>query len=450
MSTSVWVRICALALLLASAGSTAAAEWGEPKIPRTALSVTVDRLVLRNGLVVLLAPDPGAGNAAVYMSFRAGALHEPPGQAGLAHLVEHVMAVGPTPETDYAAILERRRAQHFNAITRFDRMTFEAVVPAEELPAALWVARDRLTAVPPLVDDAVVERNRRAVLEERALTHVDAPYGLFGDYVLARVFAPPHPLHRGVIGAPEELARIGAEDVRRFVASQLVPANAILTVAGRFDAAEVRRSIEALFGGLPPGSPAHASTLPPLSGAVVEKRQEPLGRCPRVTVAWRFRGASVEEAAALELGAEFFTFVTDNAFDMRVDAALAQYDGENAFFLDVTIPYDEPIYAVHADAEGLLRQLTARELPDDLVQAGNLALDREALELLDSVAGRARLLTDLEHQYGGKYPVADLLAWHWRIDRFIIRDTARQFLRGDAVEVHARPTQPRKPHLEHE
>jgi predicted Zn-dependent peptidase len=448
MNTPCSRSICAL-LLLAAAGTAAAAqEFGEPKIPKSALEIDAERYVLRNGMVVLLAPDSGAGNAAVWMDFRAGALYEPPGHAGLAHLVEHVMAAGPTPQTDYAGLLEERRAEHFNATTSFDRMTFETVVPAEELPAALWAARDRLTAIPPLVDDAIVERNRRAVLEERALVDVDRPYGLFGEHVLRRIFADSHPLHHGTIGDPEELARCTAEDVRRFVAERLVPANAILAVTGRFDRAAVRARIEELFGELPPGARALAPRLPDPGDPLVDKKQEPLGRCPRVTLAWRFKDASPEEAEALALGAQIFTFMTDQAFDMRVGAELVEYDGERLFVMDVVVPYDEPMRVVHDDAEGFLRQLTLREMPVEVVQAANLELDRVALIELDSVAERAELLTAFEHRFEGRYRAADLLAWHWNIDRFVIRDTARQFLRRDAVEVHARPTRPRPPHLE--
>lgn len=251
-----------------------------------------------------------------------------------------------------------------------------------------------------------------------------------------------------MIGDPEELARCSAEDVRRFVGERLVPANAILTVAGRFDRAEVRARIEELFAGLPGGTRALPPTVPAPGDPVLDRKQEPLGRCPRVTIAWRFNDASPEEAEALALGAQFFTFFTDQAFDMRVGAELVEYDGESVFLMDLTVPYDEPVSAVHSDAEGFLRQLTLKEMPVEVVQAANLALDRTALMELDSVAARAELLTALEHRYEGRYRPADLLAWHWQIDRYVIRDTARQFLRRSSVEVHARPTRPRPPHLE--
>jgi len=432
-----------LAALLVQVSVGRAVELGERKVPADALSVRLERHQLPNGLVVLLAPDPSASSAAVWMSFGAGALYAPPGLSGMPHLVEHLLAVGPTPETDYAGILERRRARYFNARTSFDRMSFEVVVPAEELPAALWVTADRLTTLPALIDDAAVARNRKVVLEERAMTDVDVPYGLFHHHVLRKVFETPHPLHDGVIGTPEDLSRVTAADVRRFVAERLVGANGILTVVGRFEPGATLATIAELFGDLPAGAAARPPRLPPIELGLIDKKQEPLGRCPRVAMAWRFPTPAPEDDAALALGAQLLTFLTDGAWDMRLSSELMRYDGEDVFSLELMVPYDEPMSAVHADADGLLRQLTRKEMPIELVWNANLVLDRVALDQLDSIAGRAGLLTELEHRYGGRYPIADLLGWHWLLEPGAIRDTARTLLSGPSVVVHARPTRPR-------
>src|SRR5436305_12857734 len=86
------------------------------------LSVDVQRFELPNGLVVLLAPDPTVSSVMVETTFRAGTLYEPRGRSGMAHLVEHLMATGPTPDTDYAAMLERRGSRLLNASTDFETM----------------------------------------------------------------------------------------------------------------------------------------------------------------------------------------------------------------------------------------------------------------------------------------------------------------------------------------
>jgi len=452
---STWRRAVGLALALgaaALAGPAAAAdgEFDSRKVTARELAVELQRVTLPNGLTLLLAPAPKGGRVAVWLSFRAGTVFEPAGKSGLAHLVEHVMASGPTPATDYAALLETRRATHFNATTGHDVMSFEAVVPSEELASALWAAADRLGTLPGLIDDALVARHRRVVLEERALHVVDAPYGLVEEQLSSRLFAAPHPLHAGVGGTPDELATVTVGDVQAFVATQLVPANAVLVVAGGFDPAQARRLVEAGLGRLSPGRRTPLPRLPPPLGDLVDRRAEPLAREPRVTLAWRFPGLAHDTGLALQLGAQLLAFMVDGAWDMRVGAELDEYGGEAVFLMQLTVPYDEPMTAMEGDADGLLRFLTRRELPVEVLQAGHLALDRSALVALDDVASRAALLTRLEHLPPPRLPVGEYLAWHWRIDRSALRDTARLQLREPRVVMHARPTRPKQPRLERE
>lgn len=441
-------RLAALLPLLAVTGAPSRAPASATvldvrKTGPEALSLAVERHVLPNGLVVLLAPDPTVSSVLVWSSFRAGTLHEPPGRSGLAHLVEHLLATGPTPDTDYYTLLTLRRARHFNAHTGFDRMSFEVVVPAEELPAALWSAADRLRSLPPLLDAAAVERSRRVIGQERASLLVDAPYGLAGEQLFRRLYPEPHPLHGGVLGAPAELGTAGLEDVRAFIAERLAPANGVLTVVGRFDPAAARDLVEREFGALAPGRRATHPVFAPATLTYQDRVAEPRSREPRVMMAWRLPEIGHDHAQALELGAQLLTFLTDGAWGMRIGASLHEYAGESLFSMSLTLPHDETMRAMHDDADGLLRMLTHKEMPIELVLAANLALDRMAMLGLDSLEGRAEALTRLELLTGGRQRLADWLGIHWELERAMVRDTARAYLKGARVVLHARPTRPK-------
>jgi zinc protease len=440
----------AVALLAAAVGARAGLLEQARKTTPAQLSVGAERYVLENGLVVVLAPDPAPASVAVWMTFRAGAIREPPGKSGLAHLVEHILASGPAPETDYAGLLEARRARHFNATTGLDALSFEAVVPAEELPAALWVAADRLGTLAGRVDAAEVERNRKVVLQERALRTLDAPYGQVDEQLFRRLYAAPHPLHGAVIGVPGELASVGVEDVRRFVAELLVPGNAVLVVTGRFDPATARELVAATVGRLPAGEPPPRTRHPAPPAAFVDAKEEPHAREPRVTLAWRVPAPAPEDAQALRLGAQFLSFLTDGAWGMRIAAGVAEYEDEALFSMELTVPYDEPMDIVHRDADGFLRMLTHKELPLDFLIAANLALDRFALQELDTLEGRARALSRLELRTGGRVDLASWLGWHWAMEGDVVRDTARRYLKGPRLVLHARPTRPKKARAERE
>jgi zinc protease len=194
------------------------------------------------------------------------------------------------------------------------------VVPAAELPLALWVAADRLGSLPALIDADQVERNPRVVLQERALRDVNAPYGLVDEQLFKRLFAAPHPLHGSVAGVPGELAQVTASDAQNFATRLLVPANGVVTMVGRFDPAEARRLVGDGLGRLPAGRRARIPPLPPFEQALVDARQDLIAREPRVTLAWRLSRVSHDEPIALRLGAQLLSFLTDGAWGMRLSA----------------------------------------------------------------------------------------------------------------------------------
>lgn len=441
------MRRCLVLVVLASAANA----WAMLPLDKDALRKTssqdlaprFERVVLPNGLTVLLDADPSVPGVVVDESFFAGGLFEPPGKSGLAHLVEHLMTSG-KGELDYERLLEARGATGFNAFTSVDLMTFRVVVPAEELPLALWVAADRLGALPPALDDAELERNRRIVVEERALRVDDVAYAQASLELYQRMFPAPHPLHGMVIGVPAELASATVADVRAYAARCLVPANGILTLTGNFDPAVARAWVDQTLGRLPGGARLARPALPPtghrgLSITVTEPRS----RRPRVTFAWRFGELMREVADALQFGAQLLMIYTDGAFGMSVRADFDEFLGGALFRFDVTLDHEKSRQDARDDAEGLLRYLTRATSTDDVFGATLLAWDRLAMARLDDPFARAMLLTQLEYLVGDPKAIAHFNERHWALLPWDIAPLARKALDEGRFTLHSRPLNPR-------
>ncbi|MHB8876431.1 MAG: M16 family metallopeptidase, partial [Myxococcaceae bacterium] len=404
-----------------------------------------------NGLTVLMNRDPSVSGVVVDASFYAGALYEPPGKSGLAHLVEHLSYTGRAPDTDYQSLLESRGARDFNAFTTIDLMTFRVVVSPEDLPLALWVTEDRLGALPARLDEGELERARRIIVEERAVRIEDAPYGAADVELYRQLYPKPHPLHGTTIGVPEELAKLTISDARAYIARFLVPANGVLTLVGNFDPTIARAWLLKTVARLPPGSRAEVpARLPFPFGNVNTSVPERVARRPRVSLVWSFGELPRDTADALEFGALLLTLYLDGVFGLDMTTGLSEHAGGATFRLDVTPSRMETKQNTQANAEALLRYLTHTTMPEELLDATFLALDRITLTQLDSATTRASLLTYLECMVKDPARIARFNGRHWALSTFELQALTKKALSGERVTVHARPTRPLPPRKERE
>jgi len=291
-------------------------ERPSPRRTNTAqLTVAAERRVLPNGLVVILSPDDAASTVVVNIVFRAGTVYEPPNRNGMAHMAEHVMFRGTTPDADYYELLEQRGALDLGAFTGHETMNFITVMPPQELPVALWVIADRMGHLPGFIDRADLSQHLKIVLAERNERNVDREYGAVDELIDRTLFPEQHPLHSGIGGTPASLGAVNASDIKAFVERLLVPANAVLVVTGRFDPAVASQLVDQYLAGLAPGVKAANPALPRTDpeGRLVTA-SELLSREPRITLAWRVAGQRSEALDALEQGAVLLTLSTDGAF----------------------------------------------------------------------------------------------------------------------------------------
>ena len=125
---------------------------------------------LPNGLRVLLAPDPAAPTVAVCVTYKVGSRDEHPGQAGWAHLMEHMMFQGSARvgRGEHRLLIEGTGGS-FEADTSQDWTEYYETLPPNQLPLALFLEADRMDGLDltqPNLD------NQRAVVEaERSERH---------------------------------------------------------------------------------------------------------------------------------------------------------------------------------------------------------------------------------------------------------------------------------------
>jgi len=271
-----------------------------------ALSIPVERHTLANGLRVVLSRDASVPVVAVNLWYGVGSRNEQPGRTGFAHLFEHMMFQGSehVPKNRHFELIERAGGS-LNASTWYDRTNYFETVPSHHLDLALWLESDRMGWMLPAMTQEKLDNQRDVVKNEKRQRYDNQPYGDWDERVQRLVFPETHPYHHTVIGSMEDLDAATLDDVASFFRTYYVPSNAVLTIAGDFDARRVLERIEHWFGDIPAGAPTPPipgeTELPPLIGDTVRERVVADVPLPRVIMAFRIPPYSSDEFAVAEV-----------------------------------------------------------------------------------------------------------------------------------------------------
>lgn len=207
-------------------------------------SSNVQTTQLDNGLTLILERLPEVQSAAWSMLIPAGSVHEPEGRNGTAAVLCDWMFRGAG---------DRDNRQFSSAIDSLGLQTRESVTPSHLVLHGACLAGNLGPALA-LYGDIV----RRPILpdDEFEATMLGVVQGLqaIDDDPRQKVMIEltrrclPRPWHRPPEGTLEELEAITPEQVRQHFQNFVSPRDTILGIAGNIDFAEVRKTVQQVFG----------------------------------------------------------------------------------------------------------------------------------------------------------------------------------------------------------
>jgi predicted Zn-dependent peptidase len=221
---------------------TLAAEQ-KPGTTRTLIE-GVRRTVLRGGLRVVTEHVPGVRSAAIGVFVGVGSRDETPTLNGASHFLEHLLFKGTDSRSamDISSALDAVGGE-FNAYTAREYTCYHARVLDEDLPIAVDVLGDMLTAS--LITPEDVEAEREVILDEIAM-HDDDP-----DDVVHNLFAAKawhgSPLSRPIAGTAESIRALSRRQVDRYYRSRYVAPAMTVAVAGNVEHRDVVRLVKRAF-----------------------------------------------------------------------------------------------------------------------------------------------------------------------------------------------------------
>lgn len=224
-----------------------------------------ERLVLKNGLTVLLMQKRGVPLVDVFAVVKTGSAADPAGQAGLASVTAALLRKGTNTRTaqQFAADLDFIGGT-FEADSGPDFSTISAEFMTKDLARGLELFSDALLhpTFPQGETDKILAQALDGVKSEK-----DEPEAVLGLYFNGYLYGGGA-YGRGSDGDEVSLKHIQRDAVVKFYEGNYAPGNTILAIAGEFDAAEMRKRLENTFGAWPSRSvaPVVIPATPPEKG----------------------------------------------------------------------------------------------------------------------------------------------------------------------------------------
>ena len=202
---------------------------------------------LSNGLKVLLFPDHSKPTLTVNLTIFVGSRHEGYGEAGMAHLLEHMLFKGTPDHPKVPKALQQRGAQ-FNGTTWLDRTNYYETLPASDgnLEFAIRLEADRM--VNSYVRGKDLESEMTVVRNEFERGE-NSPSRVLSQRMMSTAYEW-HNYGKSTIGNRADIERVPIENLKRFYKKHYQTDNAMLVVAGKFDDAKAKSYITKYFGAL--------------------------------------------------------------------------------------------------------------------------------------------------------------------------------------------------------
>ena len=364
----------------------------------------VHRWRLRNGLRVLVMPD-AAGQAVAYQTWiRAGSADETAAQAGIAHLLEHLMFKGTRRYP--AGVFDRELERHGgapNAATWLDYTMYHQMVPPGGFAAVAAMEADRLTGL--LLSDVAVQSELSVVVNERREEVDNTPDGRM-DEVFLRLAYGEHPYGRPTLGTATSLAQLGREDAESFYRRHYAAPNAVIVIAGAVDPADaIVTVVEQYQPATATDAPEPAQREPPTSVALDGPQMATItidASSGRLVRGWLAVPGDHADHPLLTLAAEVLTGGTSARLDRAlvraglasdVSASIDVTRGPGLFEIRVWLQHDVTAHAVRKVLDAQILAILGPAPPSQVeLDAARNRLRRYHFAELASLDGRASAL----------------------------------------------------------
>jgi zinc protease len=352
------------------------------------------------GLEVVLKESHAAPVVAFQFWIGAGSADEAPPDAGMAHVLEHMLFKG-TSRRGVGEIARdvERAGGYVNAWTSHEETVYHLTIASRFAEQGLDVLADAVAN--PALDGEELERELKVIVEEIRMGR-DNPGRMVTEHLFDQVFGG-HPYGRPVIGTERTVQLFSRERVRRFHRHWYAPGNMVLVAVGDFDTGRMLDLIRQVTSGWRGSRSARRRVRDPLAtqrhmrgAAVVNPVVE-----ASFAVGFPAPGLTHEDIPALDLLAAVIGQGASSRLESRVRRGLGLVNDVGAMAYS---PRDAGVFAVFASCatgqlvpatraivEELFRATREPIAPREIAKARAL-IESDAIYSAETVDGLARKL----------------------------------------------------------
>ncbi len=199
---------------------------------------------LGNGMRVVLREDHSAPVTAFQVWVEVGSADERPSEAGMSHLIEHMLFKGTNERRagEIAGTIERYGGR-INAYTSYEYTVYHVVITSRYQEEGLKVLADAVQH--PSFNPQELAREKEVVIEEIKMGEDDPGNTL--HRALFRDSFQRHPYGRPIIGYADKVRGFGREGILNYYRKWYCPKNMVFVGVGDFKAPQLLSRLKELF-----------------------------------------------------------------------------------------------------------------------------------------------------------------------------------------------------------
>lgn len=227
----------------------------------------INKITLDNGVRILVENVPYVRSAAIGLWCKTGSRHELENEAGITHLIEHMLFKGTERRTakEIAESIEGRGGM-LNAFTDKESTCYYCRVLSDDVANGVDVLSDMM--LHSNFDPEELEREEEVVCEEIKRS-LDEPSDHVHELHLGYRWGD-HALGKPIIGTEESVRSFRASHIRDYMDRRYRAENVVLSIAGNVDVEQVKEVAEKYLGKIQNGGESTQVSRPAGVAAVNE------------------------------------------------------------------------------------------------------------------------------------------------------------------------------------